>query len=88
MQFITSCVESTYDLIHPMVEEAREITYRTFFKHVRRDLVAPVFPAYDWRRRPRDLTLKRDWHVSYHKSRFGGRTCYYIRHSAIEYVFA
>ena len=35
----------------------------------------------------RGLHLKDDWHVSYHKSRWRGRPCYYIRHSAIEHIF-
>ena len=35
----------------------------------------------------RGLHLKDDWAVSYHKSVYDGQPCYYIRHSAIEYIF-
>lgn len=35
----------------------------------------------------RGLTMARDYHVSYHKSRFRGQPCVYFRWSAIEYVF-
>jgi hypothetical protein len=28
-----------------------------------------------------------DWHVSYHRSKYKGKTVYYFRHSAIEYIF-
>jgi len=32
--------------------------------------------------------MARDWHVSYHRSRWHGAAVYFFRHSAIEYVFA
>jgi len=33
------------------------------------------------------LHLKDDWAVSYHKSVFRGKPCYYLRWSSIEYIF-
>jgi hypothetical protein len=88
-RYLTCCVLSTGPAINAMTERAREVSYRTFMRHVDRDELATVSPFdyYDWRRRPRDLTLKRDWHVSYHRSVYEGRPCYYARHSAIEYIF-
>lgn len=39
------------------------------------------------RRLSRGLTMAGDWSVSYHRSRLHGRAVYYLRWSAIEYVF-
>lgn len=85
--FETSCVNADGDDITAMCEAAREVSYQTLVRRVGRPKVAGIFADYDWRRRPRELTLRRDWHVSYHRSRYRGRACYYVRHSAIEYVF-
>jgi hypothetical protein len=70
-----------------MVDQSRDITYRTFQKHAK--------GLTDWAREMgyvRDpqhggLSLKNDWHVSYHKSEYDGRPCYYLVHSAIEYIW-
>jgi len=72
--------------LHQMIEDATDITYKTLMQHVDRDEVASIFTFYDWGN-GRDLTLKRDWAVSYHRSKWRGKRCYYIRHSAIEYIF-
>lgn len=72
-----------------MIEANQQITRRTFCKNVDRQ------SREDWERRfgyaphchGASLTMARDWAVSYHKSKLHGETVYYIRHSAIEYVF-
>ena len=35
----------------------------------------------------RGLHLSRDWGVSFYRSRYRGNRCYYMQHSAIEYIF-
>jgi hypothetical protein len=70
-----------------MIEAARPIGYRTARHAIGRDALASTFPDYDWRRRPHDLTMKRDWHVGYYRSTFRGKRCVYVVHSAIEYIF-
>lgn len=89
MQYVTCCVDSTAEAITPMVDRAIEVTYRTLMRRVGRDVLAsvPAFQNYDWRLRPHDLTMSRDWMVSYHRSVFCGRRCYYVRWSAIEFIF-
>lgn len=69
-----------------MVDAARSITFATF----RRNCAG----VQDWARSmgysiagERGLHLKDDWAVSYHKSVYSGRPCYFIRHSAIEYIW-
>lgn len=86
MEYITCCINSTADAIRDLIEHERAITYRTALKRIGRTNLARVFPDYDWRGQG-GLTMKRDWHVGYYKSRYLGRPCYFVRHSAIEYIF-
>ena len=84
----TCCVNSTARLINAMTDRKRTITWRTFIKHVKAAELSEVFPIYNWGHGPtRELRMKNDWAVSYHKSMYGGRPCYYVAHSAIEYIF-
>lgn len=84
--YLTCCVDLTDGAeIQEMTDRAREITFKTFAQRC------------DWKAWARDhsydigstrgLHLKDDWHVRYYKSRFRGVPCYYIVHSAIEYIF-
>jgi hypothetical protein len=89
-QYLRCCVDfddSNVQYLEDMIEHGREISYGTLVKAVGISVVAEAFPDYDWSRRPRDLTLKRDYHVRYYKSRYRDTPCYYIVHSAIEYIF-
>jgi len=97
-----SCGENGGDRLNNMIDQAREIGYRTFIGAVGIRTVASVFPQYTWRKPKRSwedddevmdrdnrggLTLRRDYHVRYYKSRYGDSPCYFIVHSAIEYIF-
>ena len=95
--WVTCCVHSTAGAIRPMVDAARQIQWETFRRHVPVELVREVFPFYSYRGEQRNpatgeqtcpFHLKDDWAVSFHSSRFNRRPCWYIRHSAIEYIFA
>jgi hypothetical protein len=86
-RFEVACVQANGDDITEMVDSAREITYRTFFQYASRADVEGLFPFYDRTARHGGLSIKKDWHVRYFKSRYRGRPCYYLVHSAIEYVF-
>ena len=78
-QFLTTCVASTAEKIDAMVDNAREITYNTFLRHVgAEELKEFNHPS---------LPLKKDYHVRYFKSKYEGAECVYMVHSAIEYVF-
>ena len=83
--YITNCVNSTGDAINAMVDKAREITYKTFIKHVDWREVSQML-GYDLHYK-REMLLKNDYAPSYYKSVFEGNPCYYISWSAIEYIF-
>ena len=70
--------------LNQMVREARQVTYRTFRKY--------AVGLDQWAREkgygePRSLTLKRDWAVSFYKSKILGNPCYFLRWSAIEFIW-
>ena len=84
-QFITNCVNSTYEKITDMVNDARDITYETFCKYVDWKDVSEML---GYALHPsQGLMIKNDYAVSFHKSRYEGRPCYYVCWSAIEYIF-
>ena len=81
-----TCVESTCERITDMLERARPVTLRTLRKH--------CVGLRDWERdmgyavgKEKGLHLKKDWAVSFHKSRYDGRPCYFIDHSRIERIW-
>jgi len=78
-KFATSCVlcsQADVEALHEMVDNGRQITVETFLKHC--DLKDTDFTA---------KSLREDWHVRFFKSRFSGKPCYYVDHSAIEHIF-
>jgi hypothetical protein len=75
--FITDCVSAKGSDIQDMVDRAREITYRTISTYCElSDVFGHPSPS-----------LKKDWAVRFFKSKYQGLPCYYVCHSAIEYVF-
>jgi hypothetical protein len=72
-----------------MIDRAQQISYRTFVKHVDLEKVKAVLDFELGVQYGRDvgLALKDDWAVSYHKSTFKEKPCYYMTHSAIEFIF-
>lgn len=88
-RFVTNCINSTSEAISPMVDAARDIiSRRTFLKHVDRDDLRQVERECGYDTHPKQgLTMAGDYHVSYHRSEFRGKRCYYFRWSAIEFVF-
>jgi hypothetical protein len=90
LQYITCCVNLSMgdvpDLYH-MIDHARRVTYRSAVAKIGRKELGAVFPDYDWSNKPRHLTMRKDWHVAYFRSTFRGKPVYYVKHSAIEYIF-
>ena len=70
-----------------MQEVGREITYKTFIKHVDIQEIRALFDWYEYYGWDNGLHIKDDWGVSWMKSKWRGARCYYIIHSGIEYVF-
>ena len=95
MIFYTNCVNWSREDVHAegglcdMISSGQDITRRTFLRHVDRASRGEVEQALGYA--PHDpgavLTMKRDFHVSYHKGKLHGETVYFFKHSAIEYVF-
>lgn len=87
-QFLTNCVSSTARDITPMVDAERNITRRTFLKHVDRRSLERVEAELGYSAHPaQGLTMAGDYHVAYYRSTFRGKPCVFFRWSAIEYVF-
>jgi hypothetical protein len=88
-QFETTCVNSTGALIDAMTSTAKECTYRTMRKHVGDAMVEIERQlGYDvGHGREIGLRLSKDWAVSYHRSTYDGRPCFYFVWSHIEHIF-
>ena len=86
MIYTTCCVNSTNELITDMTDSEVEITYRTFRKYAEGLDEWAKDMHYD-ARKDVGLTLRNDWHVSYHKSVYDGKPCVYLVHSHIEHIW-
>lgn len=93
-RFIGSCVDFNYrpqediDALCEMVDTAQDISLSTFMKHVPLNLLAKLFPSYTWGPGRREgLRFKDDWAISFHRSFFKGKRCYFVKWSAIEFIF-
>lgn len=102
-RFVTSCVGADGQDIMDMVDQAQSISYNQFFRQVPLSEIFQSGPAYIYYWTPaqcvsagvpyeevrnnRGLTMKGDWHISYHRSVYQGQPCLFYAHSAIEYVF-
>lgn len=88
MQYVTNCTSAYGPHVTAMCDAAREISRRTFLKHVDRSSLAELSLHLGYAAHPRQgLTMAGDYHVRYAKSRYRGRPCVFLTWSAIEYVF-
>lgn len=88
MTYLTNCTESDAHSIHQLLDDAVEITYKTFCKYVSQVELQSVFSQYSFGNQRRGLHLKNDLAVRYYKSTYRGKKCVFIDHSAIDYIFA
>jgi len=88
--FETDCTQCDHrvDALNAMIEEGmeREITYGTMLRHCQGLLTWAKAHGYDLRK-DQGLTLRLDCHVTFHKSHFEGRPCYYLQWSGIEFIW-
>lgn len=84
-RFVTDCVNAKEEDINEMVDDELEISLKTFLKHVDTDDLYSVLP-YE-RDSRKGMTLKEDWAISFHRSKYRGERCYFVIWSAIEYIF-
>lgn len=72
-----------------MVDQSRDVSRSTFLKHVDQADLHELEACLGYSRSSRQgMTMADDYHVSYRRSKLHGDTVYYLKHSAIEYVFA
>ena len=84
----TNCTlldRSDVGALHTMIDAAEDVTLATVRRHC--DLAGLLDDLGYAVGSEQGLHIKDDWHVTYHKSQFRGRPCYYVRHSAIEHIF-
>lgn len=88
-----SCPELTRDEVDiqtRMIDEAREVTYRTFRRQVGVDELDRWSKEHGYvlsRRHGHGATLKHDPYVAFYRSNWGGRPCYYLVWSAMEFIW-
>ena len=80
--YVTFCVNSDAESITAMVDAAIDIKPGTFFRHVSRAEIQELFGY-----AAGNLRIEDDYHVSYHRSKYRGERCYFMVHSATEYVW-
>jgi hypothetical protein len=71
--------------LNKMVEGAKDSTYDTMQRHCAGLRNWALEQGYDPFKG--GLTLRKDWHVSYHRSRIFGRRCYFLRWSSFEVIW-
>lgn len=93
-RFFCDCVGWNLEDVHKqgglcdLISERREITRRTFLRHVDREELAEKADSLGYARHPsQGLTMAADWHIEYFRSRHHGEIVYGFQHSAIEHVF-
>lgn len=72
-------LESLYD-------HDREIKGVSFFRHVSMRDVAEML-GYAYGRWQRGVRLLKDWHLSFHRSKWRNVNCYHLEWSGIDHVF-
>lgn len=83
----TNCTdERSGEEVSLMVDGGKEVTYETLSRRVANWDQFCLDMGYALNKRD-GLTMKNDYHVRYHKGHFRGARCYYVVHSAIEWIF-
>jgi len=83
-----SCPElaERVDALDAMIDEAIESTYEAMLRACNGLLEWSQAHEYDLRK-DQGLTLKNDWHVEYYRSVFEKKPCYFLRWSAMEFIW-
>jgi hypothetical protein len=87
-KYLTDCVSANGDDIREMRDAAKSITRKTFLKDVNREQMAELERGLGYEADSRKgLTMANDRAVSYHRSKYKGKPCYYFVWSGIEHIF-
>jgi hypothetical protein len=87
--YFKSCCDfepSEVDDLNSMIDENINVTLATIRKHCSGFTDWTMGLGYEKDSR-KGLTIANDWAVSYHRSKYKGQRCYYVRWSAIEYIW-
>lgn len=92
MNFQYSCVSpKDIEELNHIIDNSREVTYKTFRKYVETESFNNIKEGLGYTKQLYNdcgLTIENDYAVSFHKSKtIEGKPVYYLRHSAIEYIF-
>src|SRR5688500_9914113 len=93
LRFTITCVACTgqedYEALLALEDSARDITRRTFLKHVDREDLRQLEEDRGYATHPgQGLTMAGDFHVRYYKGLWKGRPAYCFDWSSIDHVFA
>lgn len=87
LRLVTKCTDyiATAEELHDMLDDAKDVSFETFFKHVSLKEVSEHL-GYSFGNKV-GLHLQKDQHVKYYRSKFLGVPCYFLKWSAIEHIF-
>jgi hypothetical protein len=80
-QYFGNCINLNGSKISDMVNDSKQISYNTFTKNIDggRTVLNEMFGTVPH--------ISKDWSVSFYSSKYNGKKCYFLKHSAVEYVF-
>lgn len=84
-EFIGTCGSLPPSQLDQFDDSARDITYRTFMKHLGSEVVREFESALGY---GRHLRLKDDYHVSYQKGKWRGKPAVCCMWSSIHHIWA
>lgn len=94
VEFVGTCVAFTLAELQAYDETERDITYRTFAKHVGPEVIREIncgegigCARYDYEPGRAGLTLKQDWHVTFGKGKWKGKPAVGMHHSSIHHIW-
>ena len=89
--YFNNCVswpKNKVNALLEMVDNAIEISRKTFIKHVSYDDLMELGRGLGYSdHHKQGLTMAQDWYISYHRGKLEGQRVYFLKHSCIEYVF-
>lgn len=83
---VATCVESDVNELEKLEEASKPVQYSTFARHVDMKALSDAF-GYSFGKINRGLKLCDDYAVRFYKSKWFGKPCYYMVHSATECIY-
>lgn len=79
--FIGTCVGLEAEDLEAFDDSAREITYKTFARHLGREGIREI-------NRWAGVAISKDWHVSFERGKWKGNPAVCLHHSGIHHLWA